>query len=291
MEDEEVVAPNNLNNPYRLDNGDNPAIALVTDLLTSENYISWSRAMRRALRTKNKICFVDGDFKKPDTADDPLLDAWGRCNDLVVSWIHNSVSASVKSSLIYVDDARDMWNKLKDRYSQQNGPRILQLKKAIAGLMQEQDSVSVYYGKLKVLWDELSNYDPITNCSDGKLKVLLDRQQRDYVIQFLMGLNDTYANVRDKVMLLDPIPSVNRIFSMVQQQEMQHKMMITGPSVESLALATRRTFIDFKSGAKIFPTSKTNKLYCTQYCLITGHLLETCFKSGNTEPPFSLTIT
>ncbi|KAB1214069.1 hypothetical protein CJ030_MR5G017332 [Morella rubra] len=274
---------NNLNNPYQLDNGDNPAIALVTEPLSSENHISWSRSMRRALRTTNKIGFVNGDFQRLATLDDPLFDAWERCNDLVISWIHNFVSSSVKSSLIFVDDAREMWNELKDRYSQQNGPRILQLKKALASLLQEQDSVSVYYGKLKVLWDELANYDPIPECACGKLKTLLDRQQRDYVIQFLMGLNDTYTNVREQVMLLDHVPAVNRVFSMVQQQEIQHKMMVTGPSIETMALATRR-FTDFNHGTKQFTTSKSNKPYCT-HCRITGHTLETCFKSGNTTPP------
>ena len=32
-------------NPFRIDNGDNPAVALVSDLLTADNYVSWSRAV------------------------------------------------------------------------------------------------------------------------------------------------------------------------------------------------------------------------------------------------------
>lgn len=46
--------------------------------------------------------------------------------------------------------------------------------------------------------------------------MLVDRDQRDYVIQFLMGLNETYANVRDQIMLMDPLPTVNKVFSNVQ---------------------------------------------------------------------------
>lgn len=64
-----------------------------------------------------------------------------------------------------------------------------------------------------------------------------------------MGLNDVYTNVKDRVMLLEPILAVNQVFSMVQQQEMQHKVMVTSPSTESMALATRG-FTDFNSGAK-----------------------------------------
>ncbi|KAK6925310.1 GAG-pre-integrase domain [Dillenia turbinata] len=53
-------------------------------------------------------------------------------------------------------------------------------------------------------------YDPIPSCSCGKLKVLLDRYQRDCVIQFLMGLNESYANTRDQIVLFDPLPAVNK---------------------------------------------------------------------------------
>ncbi|KAK6920191.1 Retrotransposon Copia-like, N-terminal [Dillenia turbinata] len=251
---------NDLNNPYRLDNEDNPVVILVVDLLTGENNVPWSRSMRWALRARNKIG-INGDFQRP-TDPDPLLDAWERCNDLVVCWIQNSVSNTMKSSLTFVDDAREMWNELQDRYSQQNGPRIFQLKRALASLTQEQDSISVYYGKLKVLWDELY----------------------DCVIQFLMGLNESYANTRDQIMLLDPLPTVNKVFSMIQQQEIQHKLGTNIPMVESMALITRRGHVDGKSNYKHSISAKQNRPYCTFY-KTSGHTLEICFKAGNADPP------
>jgi hypothetical protein len=63
------------NNPYRLDNGDTSVLSLVTDLLTTENYVTWARAMKRAFRAKNKLGFVDGSITKPTDPNDPLLDA------------------------------------------------------------------------------------------------------------------------------------------------------------------------------------------------------------------------
>ncbi|KAA8523689.1 hypothetical protein F0562_010112 [Nyssa sinensis] len=103
---------------------------------------------------------------------------------MVVSWIQNSISSSIKSSVAFVDDAHKIWTDLQDRFSQQNGPRIFQLKKSLAGILQDNDSVSVYYGKLKTLWDELSIYDPIPvcNCATGVVPppmppMPLDQQQ------------------------------------------------------------------------------------------------------------------
>ncbi|XP_057950971.1 uncharacterized protein LOC131145804 [Malania oleifera] len=224
-------------NPYRLDHGDNPSLPLVPDLLTADNYTTWSRAMCRALRAKNKLGVINGTFSRPSSTSDPLFDAWEQCNDLVVSWLHNSINPSLKSSIALVDDAAQVWKELQERFTQSNGHRIFQLKKALTGLTQDHDSVSVYFGKLKTLWDELLLYDPLPDCTCSKLVVLLDRYQRDYVIQFILGLNDSYNATRDQIMILDPLPPVNKVFSMVQQQELQHFMVPNLPSTKSMALA------------------------------------------------------
>ncbi|MCI56832.1 retrovirus-related Pol polyprotein from transposon TNT 1-94, partial [Trifolium medium] len=42
-----------------------------------------------------------------------------------------------------------------------------------------------------------------------------------YAIRFLTGLNDNFAMVRSQILLIDPLPSMNRIFSMVLQYERQ----------------------------------------------------------------------
>nr|TKS10788.1 hypothetical protein D5086_0000078530 [Populus alba] len=53
------------NNPYRMENGDHTTLILVTELLTTENYVTWSRAMCRALRAKNKLGFISGIIARP----------------------------------------------------------------------------------------------------------------------------------------------------------------------------------------------------------------------------------
>ncbi|XP_031261576.1 uncharacterized protein LOC116119787 [Pistacia vera] len=138
--------------------------------------------MRRSLRAKNKLGFINGILSKPKHLDDPLLELWERCNDMVVSWLHNSISLSLQSSVLFVDNTQDIWLDLEARFSHQNGPRIYQLKKAMAALLQEHDSVSTYFGKLKSLWDELSMYDPFPTCKCGAMKTLLDRYQQDCVL-------------------------------------------------------------------------------------------------------------
>ncbi|KAA8515201.1 hypothetical protein F0562_018380 [Nyssa sinensis] len=207
---------NDPNNPFRLDHGDNPAVILVTDLLTIDNYPTWSRAMRRALRAKNKLGFITNAIPRPQNPNDPLLDLWDRYNDMV-------------------------------------------LKKSLAGILQDNYSVSVYYGKFKTLWDELSICDLIPVCNCGTMKTLVDRYQRDCVFQFLMGLHDIYSNVRDQIMLLDPFPFVTKVFSLIQQQERQHSIIHHGPSPDTMALAINRPFLNSKLSNSSKPDPKKDR--------------------------------
>jgi hypothetical protein len=53
---------------------------------------------------------------------------------MVLSWIFNSISKEIGVSIICVDTVDAMWNDLKDRFSQQNGPRIFHIQKFISDL-------------------------------------------------------------------------------------------------------------------------------------------------------------
>jgi hypothetical protein len=76
-----------------------------------------------ALSAKNKLCFIDGSLPKPSVFES-YYHAWTRCNNLVVSWILNSVSKEIYSIVIYITSAHDVWQDLMDRYTQKNGPRV-----------------------------------------------------------------------------------------------------------------------------------------------------------------------
>jgi hypothetical protein len=71
-------------NPYFLHPNENPALVLVTPLLSGNNYHSWSRSMTVALRSKNKIHFINGSLPCPPDEDRNSL-AWDRCNTMVMA--------------------------------------------------------------------------------------------------------------------------------------------------------------------------------------------------------------
>ena len=114
----------NPRNPYYLNNGDNPGILLFPEKLIGENFHTWQRSMTRALSAKNKLGFVNGSISQPIDPLDPLYDIWTRCNDLVLSWLTNCMSREIYASVIYAVTAKEIWDELRDRYSDSDGPRV-----------------------------------------------------------------------------------------------------------------------------------------------------------------------
>ncbi|XP_040987668.1 uncharacterized protein LOC121235386 [Juglans microcarpa x Juglans regia] len=146
--------------PYFLNPNDGPATLLTNHLLTAENYHSWAITIRRSLRIKKKLGFIDGTLREP-TSPNKLLEPWLECNDMVVTWLQNAMSLEIKNNVVYVEIAHALWLELEQRFAQNNGPRIYELKQSIHSLTQGNDSVSLYFSKLKGLLDELVNFESI----------------------------------------------------------------------------------------------------------------------------------
>ncbi|XP_073315835.1 uncharacterized protein [Primulina huaijiensis] len=185
-----------------------------------------------ALTAKNKLTFVDNTCLPPKL-DDLLYGAWNRCNSMVISWILNSVSREIADSLMYIPTASEIWIDLRDRFHQSNAPRIFQIKKLLTGLHQGSMDINAYYTKLRTLWDELKDFQPVSVCNCGSMKDWINYQNQECVMQFLMGLNESYAQIRAQILMMDPIPVISKIFSLVVQEERQrsiHKDII-GSSV------------------------------------------------------------
>ena len=89
----------------------------------------------------------------------------------------NTIDMEVKSTISFYDDAKLLWDELQARFSVVNGPRIQQLKTDLAKCEQSKImSVSSYFGKLKVLWEELANHEPIITCKCGKCECNLGKE-------------------------------------------------------------------------------------------------------------------
>jgi hypothetical protein len=60
--------------------------------------------MMMSLEAKNKLGFINGTIKAPSETD-PKYRAWRQCNQIIKSWILNSISPSLTNTVIFSDTA------------------------------------------------------------------------------------------------------------------------------------------------------------------------------------------
>ncbi|XP_073302898.1 uncharacterized protein [Primulina huaijiensis] len=257
---------------YNLHHSDHPGMVLVSKVLEGDNYSTWSRAMRISLSAKNKIGMVTG-LIKPPSSTDTSFDSWKRCNDMVLSWILNSIHPDIASSVIYWETAAEVWADLQERFSQGNDSRIYQIKQNIVEHRQGQQSISVYYTKLKSLWDELSSYHETLSCSCGGLEKLNQRDEKEKVMQFLMGLNDSYAAIRGQILLMQPLPDTRRVYSLILQQEKQVQVSLNRGNMNHHAMIVGQ---NSKTTQAHQEQKQRAQLHCS-YCNRDNHSIEKCF--------------
>ncbi|KAL4597734.1 hypothetical protein ACB092_11G010400 [Castanea dentata] len=239
-------------NPLYLHHGDSHGAMLVYQPLVGENYPTWARSMQMALIAKNKLGFIDGTLtlSSPMVKTPSTIQAWIRCNKIVASWILNSISQEISTSIICTDTALEIWNNLKERHSQGNRPRVFQLQKDIAD------------------------------------KKLSDLQHQDLVMQFLVGLNDSYAQVRAQILLMDPLPSINELYSLLIQEERQCSVGNNFDLyVESTTLVTKVSSSSDNHNTQNF-NGETNPT-CS-HCGMMGHIVEKCYKIHDYPNSFKL---
>ncbi|XP_019438993.1 PREDICTED: uncharacterized protein LOC109344695 [Lupinus angustifolius] len=212
----------NPRNPFFL----HPGAILVSTPLDGTNYNSWSRSMKCALLSKNKFKFVDGSISMPEN-DDLLFDEWERCNTMVISWITRSLNAQIAQSTVYIESAEELWKDLKERFSKGDYFRISDLLQELHSIKQGDRDLSHYFTDLKIVWEDLEALRPLPSCvcaikyKCSMLKIIREQRESEYVICFLKGLNEEFSTTRSQILLLEPLPTINKVFSLLQQQESQ----------------------------------------------------------------------
>ncbi|PKI78821.1 hypothetical protein CRG98_000781 [Punica granatum] len=162
------MKPVDVTSPYFVNYSDNPGVALIPAVLDGQNCQTWAKATIRALEAKNKTGFIDG-----------------------------------SGAVVHANDAKMMWDEIKQQFARGNAPRGQQIKTSICNLKQSGQQVVDYYSKLKSLWDELEGYLKTAECSCGgctcgAVDQMARNKEVDKLHQFLMGLDtDIFATVRD----------------------------------------------------------------------------------------------
>ncbi|XP_070028588.1 uncharacterized protein LOC142170500 [Nicotiana tabacum] len=154
---------------------------------------------------------------------------------------------------MYSTNAYSAWTYLKEIFDKKNLTRFCQLLREICTTSQGSLSVSEYYSKLICAWDEYWSMVVVPlPCECTKHKEYAENKEQQRLVQFLMGLNETYAQARSQVLLSVPIPTLNQAYNMIMQDESQR--------------------------SNRFRKNNENSVLQFDYCLMKGHTKENCYK-------------
>ncbi|XP_075080586.1 uncharacterized protein LOC142166071 [Nicotiana tabacum] len=204
------------NHPLFLRDSDAPGTTLISLKLTGlENYAIWSRA--------NEGCTVSEEQSRV-------------CGRYMFSWLSNTVAGELVPSIMYSSSAKKVWDEFKERFDKDNLTRIYQLWAEIASLKQGTESVTSYFSKMKDLWDELDILTPLPSCDCEESRPYVEHLVRQRLLQFLMGLNESYSQVRSNILQRRPVLSVNQAYVVAIEDESQRTLGVLESNKEPLTM-------------------------------------------------------
>ncbi|XP_075098053.1 uncharacterized protein LOC142175370 [Nicotiana tabacum] len=182
----------------------------------------------------------------------------------------NCVSKELYSGIVYSTNASSVWGDLKERFDKIDCSRIFQIHKEIATITQGTSSISAYFSKLRLLWAEFDSLAPIPGCDCAKSREFVVFMERLKLLQFLMGFNESYEQTRSHILMMVPVPTINKTYSMLMESE-RKRSIANDDTREVTALMTTRANNSAQKGKRNY------NLYCN-YCKLKGHTREGCYK-------------
>uniref|UniRef100_A0A0V0GR20 Putative ovule protein n=1 Tax=Solanum chacoense TaxID=4108 RepID=A0A0V0GR20_SOLCH len=115
----------NATHPYFISPTDSPRMLLVNTAFDGKGIAGWKRGMLIGLSAKNKAGFINSSSPQP-AADSDIHKAWLRANNMVISWLLNSLPREISESVIYSSTAKELWSDLEARFGQSSGAKLFQ---------------------------------------------------------------------------------------------------------------------------------------------------------------------
>ncbi|XP_019236563.1 PREDICTED: uncharacterized protein LOC109216822 [Nicotiana attenuata] len=168
-----IVPALDLFHPLYLHPSDIPGTMLVSVPFSGTGFGDWKEWMLISLSAMNKVQLIDGSLIHP-TTNSPLYPHWQRCNNMVKSWIMNSLSKDIAKTILYYKTAREAWNNHIERYGVANISQYYSLQQSISSTSQ--------------------------------------------------GLNETYSTVKSNILMMSPVPSVEKAYSILIRDEKQREI-------------------------------------------------------------------
>ncbi|GJR04082.1 reverse transcriptase domain-containing protein [Tanacetum coccineum] len=257
-----LISKLDISNPLHLHFNDTTALIVVSiKLKGTQNYQVWSCAMLLALEGKNKT---------------------------------DSISEELFLGQILSKRAKHIWEELKETYDIVDGSIMFGLHHQINTLKQNGSSIVDYYHKLNALWKQFDAMIELSKCVCNAYEGFKKHNQLMKLMQFLMGLDDSYMQIRSFVLSREVLPDVRSAYATISSEE-SHKVVvgsITSSSQRNQTYAFvsnvpnrvnfQRNTHNLNNGSRSNNLNNNRQgggsgLVC-ENCGFNGHTIDRCFK-------------
>jgi hypothetical protein len=213
----------------------------------------------------------------------PTYDKWEAKNSTVMSWLLHSMQLEISQEYLFLHTTKEVWDAAAQTYSKVGNAALkYDLKRRIHGLTQGVWLVATSFHKLRILWQELDHYQnlqPECDVAAIKIKKMIEEER---IYEFLGGLNSKYDLVRVQIFGKEPLPSLQEVFSYIQNEESRRSTILHPISQAQSALVgashcTLRGDFRVQDSGRIANTTldDKDKLFCG-HCNRSRHSRETC---------------
>ncbi|KAF7815280.1 Retrovirus-related Pol polyprotein from transposon TNT 1-94 [Senna tora] len=208
--------------------------------------------------------------------DDSKFNTWNPKNQMVMSWLINSMDLEIGQDFMFFAIAAEIWKAAKESYSDmENTTELFEIKGALHDLKQGELSVPQYFNTLNRYWLQLDMFEcPEWKYSEGAAtyQKLVEKER---IYKFLLGLNKSLDNIRGRILSVKPLPSLREVLSTVRHEESIRKLMLGSLAdsdfVNGSALAVHGVSYNPGNG------QKKGRPWC-DHCHRTGHVKDKCWK-------------
>ncbi|KAL6316274.1 hypothetical protein AAG906_017904 [Vitis piasezkii] len=161
---------------------ENVVIPITGHKLTDQNYLQWSKSVMMFVCRKDKDDYLTGAVTAPPF-EDPKYKIWKAENNMVLSWLINSMTNNIGEDFMFYETAKEIWDAAEETYSdKENTSELFEVKGILNDLNRRWQHID--------LFDE--NKLGCTKYSQKYKKIV----GKEHVFKFLFGLNKNLDEVR-----------------------------------------------------------------------------------------------
>ncbi|RVW71046.1 hypothetical protein CK203_057819 [Vitis vinifera] len=91
-------------------------LPITAHKLNGQNYLQWSQSILMFIRGKEKDDYITGASTAPETTASTYK-KWIAENNMVMSWLVNSMTADIGENFLSFDTAKEIWDIAKETFS------------------------------------------------------------------------------------------------------------------------------------------------------------------------------